>query len=665
MSTEYLLVATALIGLSALCAAGTPVTDTSSSPHVELRSVPLEAVRWTEGFWAERFQRCRAVTLPEMERALHHPKNAACLDNFTVAAGLEKGEHRGRNWSDGDCYKFIEALAYVYAVTRDPRLDRLMDKYIGLIAKAQEPDGYICTQVQLTDKKRWQARHHHELYNMGHLLTAACIHHRATGKDAFLAVARKLADYLHGVFQPRPRRLALYGWNPSNIMGLVELYRTTGERRYLELAGIFVDMRGSAPAPKNERHPGDQNQNRVPLRKETQAVGHAVTAAYLYCGAADVVAETGEPEPMAALERIWANVTGRKMYITGGIGALHHGVSERGDKVHEAFGRDYQLPNRTAYNETCANIANAMWNWRMLALTADARYADVMEGALYNAVLAAWGLDGKSTFYTNPLARAGRDVPLLSNDTRQRWEVFKCYCCPPSVARTVAKLGGWAYSMSDEGLWVHLYGANALATKLADGAPLKLEQATAYPWDGKVVLTLEEAAGGQFALRLRIPGWADSATIEVNGKPAAAACEPGSYAAVRRKWHAGDRIELDLPMRVRLVEAHPRVEACRGKVAVMRGPVVYCLESPDLPDGVGLVQVALPADVELAPRHDPQLLGGVTVLEGEARAEPLGSPLYAEAKPDRGRRVAVRLIPYYAWANRGPSEMTVWLPLAP
>jgi DUF1680 family protein len=500
---------------------------------------------------------------------------------------------------------------------------------------------------------------------MGHLLTAACIHHRATGKDSFLSVARKLADYLYGVFQPRPKHLALYGWNPSNIMGLVELYRTTGDKRYLELADIFVTMRGSVPNVPGERHPGDQNQNSAPLRKETKAVGHCVTAAYLYCGAADVVAETGEQELMAALERIWANMTGRRMYITGGIGALHHGVSERGDKVHEAFGRDYQLPNRTAYNETCSNIGNAMWNWRMLALTGDARYADVMETVLYNSMLSAWGLDGKSYFYSNPLARAGRDVPLLSNDTPQRWETHKCYCCPPSVARTVAKLGGWAYSLSGDGVWVHLYGGNTLTTKLADGSALKLTQTTDYPWDGKVAITIDDAGGGEFAVMLRIPGWAEGASIQVNGKAARAARNPCSYATLRRKWQAGDRIELTLPMPVRLVEAHPLVEECRGEVAVMRGPVVYCLESPDLPEGVKLAQIALPADIELKPRHDPKLLGGITVLEGQAIVRAVSDALYRAAKPERRKRAKLRLVPYYAWANRGISEMAVWLPLAP
>ena len=304
-----------------------------------------------------------------------------------------------------------------------------------------------------------------------------------------------------------------------------------------------------------------------------------------------------------------------------------------------------------------------MWDWRMLALTADARYADVMETVLYNAMLSAWGLDGKSYFYSNPLARAGRDVPLLSNDTPQRWETHKCYCCPPSVARTVAKLGGWAYGLSDDGVWVHLYGSNTLTAKLADGSPLALSQKTAYPWDGKVAITIE--AAGDFAVRLRIPRWAEGAAVRFNGEPMDLRITPGSYVGIANEWVGGDVIELTLPMRPRLVEAHPLVEACRGMVAVMRGPVVYCLDSPDLPEGVSLAQVALPADVELTPRHDPKLLGGVTVLEGQAVVRGVSDALYAEPKPERTKRAKIRLVPYYAWANRGLSEMAVWLPLAP
>jgi len=635
-------------------------TRKAHNPYFKLKKVDLRAARWTEGFWAEKFELCRDVIIPNMRRAMDVPDNGAVFSNFSVAAGLEEGTHLGTNWSDGDCYKWLEAVAHVYGVTGDEELDRIMDESIQVISKAQDEDGYICTQIQLTTKERWQARGHHELYNMGHLLTAACVHHIATGKDNFLNVAKKLADYLYTTFQPRPPELALYGWNPSNIMGLVDMSRVTGDLRYLELAGIFVDMRGSAPGGD------DQNQNRVPLRRETEAVGHAVTATYLYCGAADVYAETGDMELINALERIWNDMTTRRIYITGGVGALHNGTSSRRDPVHEAFGMEYQLPSATAYNETCANIGNAMWNWRMLRVAGEAKYADVMEQVLYNSMLSAVNVDGKAFCYTNPLRWYGDKHHLLSQDAHSRWHTFFCYCCPPQVARSIAKLHKWAYCLSDEGVWVNLYGGSSLETKLTDGSRLKLTQETRYPWDGQIKITIMEAAGKAFALMLRIPDWADGAEIKINGAVAGIEAEAGTYAIVEREWSFGDVVELTLPMEVRLIKAHPRVEEVRNHVAVMRGPVVYCLESADLPDGVEVDEVCIPRDAQLTPRHDPELLGGVTVIAGEACRIPeddRSDKLYWKFSDGSMESVHITLIPYYAWANRGTSEMTVWMPL--
>ena len=623
------------------------------SPYCRLKSVDSGSVRWTEGFWAKKFDLCRNVTIPRIRSAMDDPENAAVFANFAVAAGIREGTHHGTFWSDGDCCKWLEAVAHVYGVTGDEELDRVMDEHIQLIGKAQEPDGYICTQIQLTDKERWQERHHHELYNMGHLLTAACVHHSVTGKDNFLNVAKKLADYLYKLFQPRPPELTHYGWNPSNIMGLVDLHRATGDARYLELAGIFVDMRGSAPGGT------DQNQDRVPLRRETKAVGHAVTATYLYCGATDVYAETGEEALLEALQKIWDDMVNRKMYITGGVGALHQGASIRRDPVHEAFGMEYQLPSASAYNETCANIGNAMWNWRMLRIDGDAKYADLMELVAYNTMLSGMSIDGKNFFYTNPLRWYGSDHSLLSHDQLSRWYIYNCYCCPPQVARSIARLHKWAYCLSDEGLWVNLYGSNRLET-----VPLKLTQETDYPWDGRIKITIHE--DGTFALMLRIPAWADGAEIRINGAASNTEAKPGTYAAIERKWSSGDQIELILPMEARLVKAHPRVEEARNHAAVMRGPVVYCLESADLPDGVGLAEIHVTRDIRLIPRHDEDLLGGVTVLEGEAVRIPEGewdSQLYRNISKGSAEKVHISLIPYYAWANRGISEMTVWIPL--
>ncbi|MBM3335780.1 glycoside hydrolase family 127 protein, partial [Candidatus Sumerlaeota bacterium] len=587
----------ALWSASPAVAEGRGVVNTQASPHVKIRAVDLDAARWTGGFWAERFEQCRRVTIPTMLEVMNKPDNSATFENLRIAAGLKQGKFSGNFWSDGDCYKWIEAAASVYTLTHDRELDRAMDDLIAVIAKAQAPDGYISTQIQLTGQKRWEDIKYHELYNMGHLMTAACIHHRATGKGNFLAVARKVADYLDTVFTPRPKELAHFCFNPSNIMGAAELYRTTREPKYLKLAQTFVDMRGSQPDGS------DQNQSRVPLRKEQEAVGHAVTAAYLWCGAADVYAETGERALFDALARIWDDVVLRKMCVTGGIGALHQGESQRRlllrlkrDSVHEAFGAPYQLPNRTAYNETCANIANAMWNWRMLALTGEAKYADVIERVLYNSMLSGIGLEGKDFFYTNPLRRCGPQAPLLSNDSAARWRdttpdsPVRCFCCPPNVARTIAQLHAWAYGLSDDAVWVHLYGSGVLDTKLADGSRLRLTQETDYPWEGKVAITIEAAPSHVLTVRLRIPSWAKSAKVQVNGQPEAEG-KPGSYLALRRIWSPGDRLVLEFPMEVTMVEGHPLIEETRNHVAVMRGPLVYCLESVDLSADVALDDV--------------------------------------------------------------------------
>jgi len=644
-----------------------------ASPHAKLHSPDPATVRWTDGFWAERFEICRRATLPHLRRVLQLPNNSATFVNLQIAAGLKQGKFFGNDWGDGDCYKFIEALAHVYQLTRDEDLDRLMDQLVEIVRSAQSPDGYISTQIQLTGKKRWQDQKHHELYNMGHLLTAASVHWRATGKRSFLEVAERLGDYLLKVFKPRPRELAHFCFNPSNIMGAVDLYRATGEPKYLKLAQIFVDMRGSVPGGS------DQNQAAVPLRKEQEAVGHAVTASYLWCGAADVYAETGEKALLDALERLWRDVTQRKTYVTGAIGALHHGESQRSilkrwphDSVHEAFGAAYQLPNRTAYNETCANIGHAMWARRMLHLTGEARYADVMERVLYNSMLSGIGVEGTDFFYTNPLRRCSREAPLLSNDSAARWpdctpaSPVHCFCCPPNVARTIAQLHGWACGLSEGAVWVHLYGGSVLDVQLPEGSSLRLVQQTDYPWQGKVLLTVEKAPGNEWELLLRVPGWADRAALKVNGESRTQELKPSSYAAIRRRWSPGDRIELDLPMEPVLIEAHPLVEETRGHAAVMRGPIVYCLESVDLPKEVALENVRLPRTPQWSVRHEPHLLRGVTVLETEFHVATDAGPwtgLYRRLAPIGPRRVRAKLIPYYAWCNRGPSDMTVWLPL--
>lgn len=631
----------------------------------------MAAARWTGGFGGARVDMIRTATLDAIEAAMRCPTNGALLANFELV-GVQDGRHQGNNWSDGDVYKWIEVMARIYALAADPALDRKMDEWIERIARTQADDGYISTQTQFDpEKQRWGRRSYHELYNMGHLLTAAAAHHRATGKASLLEVARKCADYLYRTFQPRPRELAHFGWNPSNIMGLVDLYRVTGDPRLVELAGIFVSMRGSErwlrasmwsdTTAGGDPHPGDQTQDRVPLGKESEAVGHAVTGAYLYCGAADVVAETGATALRDALIRIWDDISGRKMYVTGGTGAARHGLSIRGDRVHEAYGAAFDLPRGIAYNETCANIAHAMFSHRLLALTGDARYADVMETVLYNSLLSAISLDGRRFFYTNPLERRA-GLPLLSHDAAERWAAWPCFCCPPSIARTIAGLGEWAWSVSDDAVWAHLFGDAEFNGAVAAG-PVRLTQRSDYPWAGRAEVRVEAAAAVPFEIRIRVPAWAAGASLTVNGAAIEPAPAAGPYAVLRRAWAAGDTIALDLPM-ARVLECRPEVEHNRGVVADAFGPLVYCVGSADLPDGVKIDDLVLPVNAAWTVRREPALLGGVTVLECEARALPpseRADDLYRPARSGGGP-FRLRMVPYYAWCNRGPGDMSVWLP---
>ena len=648
--------------------------DANLSPHLELRPADPDMVRWNGGFWGERFELCNKIVLPGIWRVMQLPDNAATFQDIRMAGGLiPSGQPGGTKWSDGDCHKCLEMMAHLYAVTKDPRLDHLMDEAISWIAKAQRPDGYLSSWVQLHGVDRWADLHNHELYNMGHLMTAAAVHHRVTGKNNYLQIAIRTGDYLYDTFSPRSKELAHFGFNPSNIMGAVDLYRATHNSKYLELAEIFVDMRGSIPGGSN------QNQASVPLRKEQEAVGHVVTATYLWCGAADVYAETGDRTLLDALKRLWQDVTARKMYVTGGAAALHFGEVTRQtfprwprDSVHEAFGAEFQLPNRTAYNETCANIGNAMWNWRMLGLTGEAKYADVMERVLYNGMLSAMGVEGTDFFYTNPLRRCGADVSLMSNDSAARWtdttpsSPVHCYCCPPNVARTLAKLQGWAYSLTDDAVWVNVFGSSTLAAKLPNGQAINFTQQTDYPWDGKVVITVREAPREPLSIMLRVPGWAADTSVAVNGQATSLEARPGTYLAVRRRWSTGDLMEMSLPMDVVFLQANPLVEEARNQVAVMRGPIVYCLESIDLPDGVNIENVAINPRGQWTAEPRPDLLGGITVLNGDAivsaRQDWTGR-LYRRMDLGDSKQIRVKLIPYYAWANRGQSQMAVWLPL--
>jgi DUF1680 family protein len=650
-----------LAALAALPAAVEP------GSRATVRPVGLTDARWTTGFWADRFETCRVATVPVLWDLMAGTGRGQFLHNFRIAAGTAAGTHVGPPWNDGDFYKWLEAAAVVYAVTRDPDLDRRMDEAVEIITRAQRADGYLHTPVLIARRNGditaapFRDRLNFEMYNFGHLFTAACIHRRATGKRTLLAVAVKAADLLIETFASPTPELARNAVCPSYYMGAVELYRTTGDRKYLDLAVRLLNLRDLAAGGT------DDNQNRIPFRRQTEAAGHAVRANYLYAGAADVVAETGDETLLKPLTQIWSNVFTRKMYLTGACGALYDGASPDGAadqtqiaRVHQSYGRDYQLPNSTAHNETCAAIGNVLWNWRMLAATGESKYADVLELTLLNAVLAGVSLDGTRFFYTNTL-RQLNTMPTALRWSREREAWIRCFCCPPNVARTVAGASGYAYGRSAAGVWVHLFGGSTLDTELLDGRRVKLTQRTEYPWDGKIVLTVDAAPAGEWSLFVRVPGWADGAKLGVNGAPTPA--PPGRYMEVRRTWEAGDAVTLTLPMQPRLVEAHPLVEEARNQVAVMRGPLVYCLESTDLPAGVRVQSVSLSADAELTPRPGHKL--GVVAVHARAAAAadpPWGDTLYREVRPAPPRLVDVTFVPYFAWGNRGRSEMTVWLP---
>jgi len=653
--------------------AGEPgVVDTSASPFAQVRTVGLDEAQWTRGFWADRFALCRTQMVPHMGALMAGTNYSQFYQNFRIAAGLVAGHYRGAPFNDGDFYKFLEGASATLAVTNDATISNQLDEIIGVIAKAQRADGYIHTPVLIrqrngdTNAQPFSDRTDFEMYNMGHLLTAASVHYRVTGKTNFLAVARKAADFLDDAFRNPTPELAHNSVCPSHYMGIVEFYRATGEPRYLELARKFLAMRGLV------QDGGDDNQDRLPLEEQTEAEGHAVRANYLYAGAADLFLETGDTNLWQPLEAIWTNVVTKKMYITGGCGALYDGASPDGAKdqkaitrVHQAYGRNYQLPNTTAYSETCANIGNALWNWRMFLATGEARFMDVVELALYNSVLSGGSLDGTNFLYTNPL-RVTDPLPVELRWSRTRVPFVSSFCCPPNLVRTVAEVGDYVYGKSDSAIWVNLYGGSTLATELSGGQKIKLTQETDYPWNGRIRITINECGQTAFSLKLRIPGWVHGASLRINDRAADDSPVPASYFEIRRVWHPGDFIDLDLPMPVRLMEANPLVEEDLNQVALQRGPVVYCLESPDLPRGTRPADVVIPGNINLAARYDQRLLDGVVVLEGQALVLPAqdwGGELYHESNVTSARPVKVRFVPYFAWDNRGPSEMTVWLPL--
>ncbi len=621
------------------------VVDTTRSPNCVWKPVAIADVSLTDAFWEPRIRRNRERTIPSQ---LQQCEETGRIDNFRRAAGKKDGPFQGIYFNDSDVYKWAEAAANSLAAFPDAKLDAELDAVIGEIAAAQQPDGYLNTYFMFErEKERFtNLKDMHELYCAGHLIQAAVAHHRATGKSSFLDIAKRLADCLDSTFGPGKRPGAC--GHEEAEMALVELYRATGERRYLELADFMVKQRGQKPGLFGNSM---YHQDHLPFSDQREFVGHAVRHLYLACGATDIVAENPDSAFRPALEGLWDNLTRRRMYVTGGAGARWEG---------EAFGSDYELPNDRAYTETCAAIGSVMWNWRMLLLTGEAKYADLMETTLYNAVLPGLSLDGRHYFYQNPLADRG-------SHRRQAW--FGCACCPPNVARLLASLSGYFYTVAPDSVGVHLYANSSADLTLPGGDAFAFDVETNFPWDGRVTFTIRNAPQRPVRLSLRTPWWAESVTFTVNGQSDSEAEVERDYLVIEREWKAGDVVTLDLEMTVQRVEAHPHVLANRGRVALQRGPLVYCLEQADQPTA-DVWDIALPDDADISAEFQPELLDGVVVLRAPGlatNASEWDGALYApylRHSEMETHLVEIVAIPYFAWANREAGPMQVWISTA-
>lgn len=626
-----------------------PASAVPLEPLAKLDAVPFNQVEIRDHFWSPRQATNRLSSIPVNLQMLEKAGN---IKNFELAAAKKTEGYSGPVFMDSDLYKGLEAASYSLATYPDKALEARLDEIIAKIAAAQMPNGYLNTHFQVTARdKMWSnLRDWHELYCAGHLFEAAVAHYQATGKRNFLDVATKLADHIDSVFGSAPGKRMGYPGHPEIELALVKLARVTGTPRYFELARFFIESRGQRFFAKEHNTPlkeydGAYWQDDVPICDHRSIKGHAVRAAYLLSGATDIVRETDNPGLLAMIHRVWRNTTQRNMYVTGGIGPSAH---------NEGFTEDYDLPNLTAYQETCASVALAQWNHRLALLHGEARYADVFERSLYNGVLAGVALDGRRFFYVNPLESSG-------NHHRSEW--FGCACCPPNVARTVASIGGYAYATSPDALWVNLYLQGAVKTTL-QGKKVRVDVTTDYPWDGKVVLkpTLENPAS--LELRLRVPEWCQGATVAVNRKAQASPKLESGYLVLSREWRTGDTVELDLPMSVRRVAANPAVKADTGRLALQRGPLVYCVEACD--QTADLASLYLPAETELKAERRPGVLGNVVWVTGMARVaaeQDWDRKLYQHAAAPKVEPLAA--IPYCLWDNRKAGPMAVWLPVAP
>ncbi len=601
-----------------------------------LKPIPFTEVKITDRFWAPRLETNRKVSIPHVIDQLYKTPR---MQNLIRAGNGERGGFKGLVFDDSDVYKVLESAAYALDGRPDPALEKRVDEIIAILAKAQMPDGYLNSWYQLMapDRRFTNLADNHELYCAGHLFEAAVAHYRATGKRSLLDIATKFADLLVRTFGEGPGKRTGYCGHPEIELALFKLAEVTGNKSYFELSQYFIEKRGSRFFAEERRTPKDRFNgvywlDDMPIREHREIKGHAVRAAYLFAGVADLANATGDPTLVKVLDRVWKNTVYKRVFVTGGIGP---------SASNEGFTTDYDLPTFSAYQETCASLAMIFWNHRMGLLHGDGKYWDEVERSLYNGALAGVNLKGDRFFYVNPLASHG-------NHHRSEW--FACACCPPNVTRALASLGSYIYAKSDDALYVNLFVAGEVSTKIG-GQDVKVKVETNYPWDGKVTL---HPGPGAYSLRVRIPDWAEGT---YSGKV------DGRYAVFSGPWKAGSRVELNFEMPVRRLLAHPEAKEVAGRAAIRRGPLIYALEQTD--NQADVRETVLPLDAILKPSFERSLLGGVTVLTGKAQASPEATwrnQLYAQPPMTE---VAIKAIPYYAWDNRGPGAMAVWLPYAP
>ena len=657
------------------------IIDTSHSKNAKLAGLAFRDVEWTGGLYKERFDTCASSMVPHLQRMFERKDISHVLENFKIAAGEEEGEFDGTVFGDGDFYKWMESAVYTAVRTGNEALLERMEEYIDLIGRAQQPDGYISTKQIIGERSGKASRlgdiNDFEVYNFGHLFTSACLYKRLTGRDSFLEIAKKAAGYLKQLYAEAEQKGEVQtAVCPSHYMGLAEMYRTTGNPEYLALLKKAVALRDSVAEGM------DDNQDSIPLREHEKIIGHAVRANYLYAGVADLCLEEDDPELLEVLHKVWKSLVTQKMYITGGCGALYNGASPYGyffkhQLVHQAYGYEYQLPNVTAYNETCASIGGVYWAWRMFCLEKKPEYVDVLERMILNVNLAAVSLDGKKFFYENMLRRA-HSLPYELIWGQERAEYILSYCCPPNLARMMSQMSEYAYAVDDTGIYTVLYGASRANVMLKNGSSFVLRQETEYPFDGQIRFSFEpKETSESFSLHVRIPGWVrkGSITVKVNGETvhetALTRKQAGSYREIVVNAPADTEVYVDLGMEVRLTCAHNMVEENTNQVAVEMGPVVYCLEGMDA-DCETLDDILIPADAELTKEsfvikgRTIQTLKG-TLLKRRTIDSDGGfdrDALYQDYVVRGYDKIEARLIPYYAWDNRGLDEMRIWMPVS-